>query len=109
MPLRRFWRGGALALTGWLLLFGLALGQSDEVIEARMRKDVTYLASEECEGRGVDTAGIQKAAEYIVGEFTKAGLKPGGVNGTYYQPFTIAGATKLDGKSTVTLKGPLGQ
>ncbi len=109
MPLRSFWRGGTLALASWMVLFGLALGQSDEAIEARMRKDVTYLASEECEGRGVDTAGIQKAATYIAAEFTKAGLKPGGVDGTFFQPFTISGAPKLEGKSTLTLKGPLGQ
>ncbi len=91
MPLRRFWRDGALALASWMLLFGLTLGQSDEAVKARMRKDVTYLASDECEGRGVDTAGIQKAATYIAAEFAKAGLKPGGVNGTYFQPFTISG------------------
>ena len=109
MPLRRYWRGGALALAGWLVLFGMALGQTDEAIEARMRKDVTYLASEECEGRGVDTAGIHKAANYIVAEFVKAGLKPGGVNGTFFQPFTISGTAKLDGKSTMKLKGPQGQ
>src|SRR5437868_4951382 len=109
MSLRRLWRGGPLALVSWLMLFGLALGQGDQAIEARMRKDITYLASDECEGRGVDTAGINKAADYIATEFAKAGLKPGGVNGTFFQPFTIGGAAKLDGKSTMTLKGPLGQ
>ena len=109
MPLGRYWRSGTLGLVSWLALFGLALGQSDEAIEARMRKDVTYLASEECEGRGVDTAGINKAADYIAAEFVKAGLKPGGVNGTFFQPFTIGGTSKLEGKSTMTLKGPLGQ
>ena len=52
-----------------------------------MKSDVTYLASDELEGRGPTTKGINKAADYIADEFKKAGLKPGGVDGTYFQPF----------------------
>lgn len=76
----------------------------------RMKADVTYLASDECEGRGVETEGINKAADYIVEQFEAAGLKPGGVEGTWFQPFTVAtGAPKLTGPNAVTLFGPLGQ
>src|SRR5579871_5348930 len=55
----------------------------------RMRKDVYYLAGPECEGRGVETKGIEKAADYIAASFKAAGLKPGGKDGSYFQPFTI--------------------
>ena len=64
-----------------LLLFGLTASPSlrgDEAAEARLRRDVTFLASDECEGRGIGTKGLDKAADYIVAQFTEAGLKPRG-------------------------------
>jgi hypothetical protein len=76
--------------------------------EARLRRDITFLASDDCEGRGVTTEGIRKAADYIVGEFRKAHLKPGGVDGTYFQPFTIPGAV-LDEPARFSVRGPKGQ
>ncbi len=78
-------------------------------ILARMKKDIYYLASDECEGRGVGTKGLDLAAEYIAKQFKDAGLKPGGVNGTYFQPFPFATGAKLDGDSTLVLQGPQGQ
>lgn len=76
--------------------------------EARLRRDVVFLASDDCEGRGVTTKGIHKAADYIAGEFTKAGLKPGGPDGSWFQPFTIPGAVQ-EAPATLELKGPRGQ
>src|SRR5579884_3199903 len=56
--------------------------------EARLKRDVTFLAAPQCEGRGVLTKGINRAADYIAAEFRNAGLKPG--NGaSYFQPFTL--------------------
>jgi hypothetical protein len=76
--------------------------------EARLRRDVTYLASDECEGRGPSTKGINLAADYIAAEFKKAGLQPGGKDGSFFQPFTIPGAT-LEAPAHLVLKGPKGQ
>jgi hypothetical protein len=76
--------------------------------EARMRRDITFLASDECEGRGPGTRGIDKAADYIVEQFKKAGLKPGGVDGSYFQPFTI-NASVLEDPARLALTGPQGQ
>jgi hypothetical protein len=96
------------ALLGVLVLAGTRAAAEDPV-EARMRRDITYLASDECEGRGVETKGIEKAAAYIVAAFKQAGLKPGGPKGSYFQPFTIAGRTQLEGTPTLRLRGPQGQ
>ena len=76
--------------------------------EAQLRRDVTFLASDECEGRGPATKGIALAADYIANEFKKAGLKPGNPNGTYFQDFTIP-ASILQAPPTLVLKGPRGQ
>ncbi len=49
-------------------------GFSDVDIEQRLKGNVRYLASDELEGRGPQTAGLDKAAEFIVHEYEKAGL-----------------------------------
>lgn len=76
--------------------------------EARMRRDITFLASDQCEGRGVGTRGIDKAAGYIADQFRKAGIKPGGGDGSFFQLFTIK-ANVLDEPAHLSLKGPQGQ
>ncbi len=76
--------------------------------DERLKRDVTYLASDELEGRGPGTKGIEKAADYIAGEFKKAGLKPAGLDGTYFQPFPYP-ANILDESARLSLKGPKGQ
>jgi hypothetical protein len=83
-------------------------GALDDSVQARLRRDVTFLASDQCEGRGVATPGINIAATYIAAEFKKAGLRPGGANGSYYQPFTMPGGV-LEAPPQLTLAGPLGQ
>lgn len=77
----------------------------DDPSVARMRKDITFLASDDCEGRGVGTLGLDLAAQYIAVQFNHAGLKPGGVNGTYFQPFPFCTNAKLDGDSELRING----
>jgi len=105
----KWFRGPLALLAAALVLVGLRAGAADDAVEARLRKDITYLASDECEGRGVETQGINRAAEFIAAEFRKAGLKPGGTEGTYYQPFTMNGMARLESPNTLQLRGPLGQ
>ncbi|OWK45167.1 M28 family peptidase [Fimbriiglobus ruber] len=71
----------------------------------QIKKDIYYLAGDECQGRGVETKGILKAGEYIADTFKKAGLKPAGKDGTYFQPFTISGAAQLGEPNKLTLVG----
>src|SRR6266704_2665784 len=110
MSMRRQWvRWQALVLLGLVVLGGSRVAAEDGV-EARMRKDIFYLASDECEGRGVTTKGINLAADYIAGEFKKAGLQPIDKENGYFQPFSvITGGAKLDSPNTLTLTGPNGQ
>src|SRR5947209_3046461 len=110
MPVRKGLVGWRLAvLVAALLVSALPAPAQESASEARMRKDIFFLASDECEGRGIYTKGIEKAAEHIANEFKKAGLKPG--NGdSYFQPFPIyRGNGKLGEPNTLVLKGPQGQ
>lgn len=47
---------------------------SDIDIEQRLKANVRYLASDELEGRGLDTVGLGMAAEFIAREYERAGL-----------------------------------
>ena len=96
------------ALTALAVLASVSSGAGNEDSRARMRKDIDFLASPQCEGRGVNTAGINLAAQYIAHEFQKAGVKPAAEDGSYFQPFTIPGS-HLVRPATITLRGPLGQ
>ena len=105
----RRWHGlGRWALAGLLGLAALAAARADTGAEERLRRDVTFLASDKLEGRGPGTKGIDRAADYIAGQFKLAGLEPGGPGGGWFQPFTIHGSGKLEGAG-LSLRGPLGQ
>ena len=63
-----------------------ALAQLKPLFSAkRMGQHIAYLSSPELEGRGLDTRGIHRAAQYIAEQFQAAGLLPGGDNNTYFQ------------------------
>jgi Zn-dependent M28 family amino/carboxypeptidase len=54
-----------------------------------LRAFVRTLASPRWEGRGIGTAGIDSAADWIAARFRAAGLEPGGENGTWFEPFEV--------------------
>ncbi|MDY3551247.1 M28 family peptidase [Gemmata sp. JC717] len=99
---------GAVALTAMLALVHSAQAQKplDNPILERMRKDIFFLASPECEGRGIDTKGIEKAADYVAATFKAAGLKPAMKDGSYFQPFTVTMSAKLSKPTSLTIAGP---
>ena len=77
--------------------------------EARLLTDLKFLAGDECEGRGITTKGINKAADFIADEFKKAGVKPGAGKDGYFQNFSMTSGSKLEATNSVTLIGPKGQ
>lgn len=89
-----------LLLFGALLLTHLSLLAQATISEQRLRRDVTYLASDKLKGRGTATPEEQKAARYIARQFKKAGLKPMGDNGTWYHTFTFKKSSDPHGGET---------
>lgn len=77
--------------------------------ESRLLEDVKKLASDDWEGRGLGTQGINKAADYIRGEFEKAGLNVKADGGDAFQDFEVVNGVELDGKNELSLVGPDGQ
>src|SRR4051812_42814933 len=82
----------SLLLVAFTLASTLPAGQAKkapEISAERMKAAVAYLASDRLEGRGLGTRGEILATEYIADGFKKAGLKPLGRKGTYFQPVPL--------------------
>lgn len=64
---------------------------------------LTYLSSDELEGRATFTEGLGIAAAYIADQLRAMGVKPGGENGSYFQRVKVQGV-KSTNRSTVTVE-----
>ena len=88
------------------LLAPLAVFAGENAAITRLKTDLSYLASDECEGRGPGTRGIDLAADHIVAIFKEAGLQPAMPDGSYFQPFEIAGQIKVLPNTAISLSSP---
>ena len=109
---------GFCVRNGWgcrLVLLAMILApptgalQADDAsgIEKRLASDVRYLSEDERQGRGVGTAGIDAAAQFIADEFAKAGLKTDLFNGSPFQKLQITTGERLGSPNALALVGPL--
>ncbi len=71
----------------------------------RLMSHVSWLADPAREGRGAGTKGLDDSAEYIAAAFAKAGLKPAGDDGSFFQAFEAENGP--EGK-TVSLRNVVG-
>src|SRR5689334_17476014 len=86
-----------LAATSVVYLYAGLVSPAPQALAARAAEfspsrylaDVTFLASDALKGRSNGSPELDQAADYIAGEFRKAGLQPAGNNGTYFQNFEI--------------------
>jgi len=60
-----------------------------EVKESDMRDWLTYLSSDQMQGRQVFTEGYGRATQYIAGLLKEFGVKPLGAEGSYLQPVKL--------------------
>ena len=88
---------------------GLAAAEESSAVESRLADAVKYLSSDELEGRGVGLPGLDKAAEYIAGEFRKLGLKTELYDGEPYQKFSMSVGSKRGEKNTLAFTGSDGK
>ncbi|MBI2608878.1 MAG: M20/M25/M40 family metallo-hydrolase [Deltaproteobacteria bacterium] len=55
----------------------------------KLKQHISFLASDELEGRGTGTLGFWKAADYVAHLFQEYGLKSLGENETFFQKFLV--------------------
>ncbi|MBU1324008.1 MAG: M28 family peptidase [Alphaproteobacteria bacterium] len=94
----------AACLSALLLAAGAApvLAQSPERGERWVGR-MAALSDDAMEGRRVGTPGYDRAAAWVVGEMEALGLKPGGVDGGWYQPIRFLEQTVHLGASSAEL------
>jgi hypothetical protein len=68
-----------------------------------LREWLTYIASDELEGRNTFSEGLGKAGVYIAERLKEAGVRPGGDDGTYFQRVSVQ-TVRSTGRSTVTVE-----
>ena len=74
-------------------------GNVDAINAKQMREWLTYIASDELEGRDTPSKGLDLAAKYISEHLSKLGIRPAGDEGTYFQKFPLK-LTKIDPAGT---------
>ncbi len=72
----------------------------------RMHSDISEIASDEYEGRGPGTKGIDMAADYIAKRFADLGLKVDSYDGSPFQHFELPAGATLGETNLATLHGP---
>ena len=88
-----------------LALASCAVGASTPAIAPdALLAHVKFLASDELQGRGNGSSGLERAADYIAGEFRKAGLESGGEAGSWFQPFEITTGVAIGGHNGLTIR-----
>src|SRR5690349_4096505 len=73
------------------------------VHEDQIKSDLYFLASDRLEGRGVGTAGLDIAADFIASRFQALGLQPLPSLDGYFQPFEITSAQSIDPSTSLSL------
>jgi hypothetical protein len=103
--------GGVLAAV-LLLLQAPGLAQMRKptgvsaITTADLKEWLTYLASDQLQGRQVYTEGLGLAASYIAEHLKDWGVKPGGDDGSYFQVVKVLGVNvKRNSTVTVTANG----
>ena len=79
-------------------------GDDPVALERRLRAHVNFLSSDELEGRGTPSRGLDAAAAYLESRLVEIGAEPV-VNGSYRQKYRIGSYLPGEAKVTVKING----
>ena len=65
------------------------INKNDKITLANLQAHIRYLSDDRLEGRSTGSAGEKAASDYIIAEFSKAGVQPKGDNNGWLQSFVI--------------------
>src|SRR3954469_6958223 len=103
---RRLVRSGRIVAVWALVLAGgvrLAGGGSASITPAELKNWLSYIASDDLQGRAVFSTGIGLAAAYIEDQLKAVGARPAGDHGTYLQTVRVLGV-KTTSHASVTVE-----
>ena len=75
-------------------------------VERRLTATAEYLSSDELEGRGVGTEGLDQAAAFLYEQFESMGLTTALIDGGPFQPFEVTSGSRLGEPNSLVLLGP---
>lgn len=101
-------RQAGIIVSFTVLAMGVLDAAEPDASAARLAGAVEFLSSDELEGRGVGTDGLDKAADYIASEFAKAGLQTELFDGSPFQIFQEPADAELGPatENTIEFVGP---
>jgi hypothetical protein len=103
-----------LELLGWttatLAVSAVAglLAQTAAIDPKTLLEHVKFLASNQLQGRGNGTLGLERAGDYIAGNFQSDKLEPGGEGRTYYQSFEVVTGLQVGSGNSLSISSPTG-
>ena len=82
-----------------------SFGNVNSITARQLRDYLTFIASDELEGRDTPSRGLDIAAMYIAQNLSSWGIKPGGGNGTYFQKFPLNKGRIIPSETRVAFGG----
>jgi hypothetical protein len=67
-------------------------------------RHIKFLAADELQGRGNGSAGLERAGDYIAGEFAAAGLQPGIDRREWNQPFELIAGLEIGKRNELVVR-----
>ena len=99
-------RRAAIGVAFALSLPAAGSAQSNRISQDDLRQWLTYIASDDLQGRQVFTEGLALAGSYIADHLKEWGVRPGGDGGTYFQTVRVLGVrSRSNSALTVTVNG----
>jgi aminopeptidase YwaD len=80
-----------------------AISKKDKIVAAKLRKDITYLANDELQGRRTGTNGERRAADYIEDRYRQMDIAP--FMGQYKYPFYFTHGREITETSAIVING----
>jgi Zn-dependent M28 family amino/carboxypeptidase len=78
---------------------------ADTITAAQLRDYVSFIASDELEGRDTPSRGLDTAAKFLATNLSRWGLKPAGDNGTFFQNIALRRSAADLAQTSVQLNG----
>lgn len=96
------------SLARWALLAALLAGvvsaATPPINPEALMGHIKFLASDDMQGRGNGSPGLEQAGNYIAAQFKAAGLRPGGTNGDWFQPFELTAGLRIDAGNALVIR-----
>lgn len=77
-----------------------SIGNVEDLTAAQLKAYLTFIASDEMEGRDTPSKGLNVTAKFIAAMLERWGVQPAGENGTYFQKINLR-RSKLEPEKTV--------